>query len=37
LLLIDVWDMPIELRIVTFVIIGVLLISTAFIGKKVMN
>jgi hypothetical protein len=37
LLLIEVWDMPIELRIITFVIIGVLLISTAFIGKKVMN
>ena len=34
LLFIDVWDMELEGRIITFLIIGVLLISTAFIGKK---
>lgn len=33
LLLIDVWEMSLEGRIITFVIIGALLISTAFIKK----
>lgn len=37
LLLIEVWNMPIELRIIAFVVIGILLVSTAFIGKKVIN
>jgi hypothetical protein len=34
LLLIDVWGMELEGRIITFLIIGALLISTAFMGKK---
>jgi hypothetical protein len=33
LLVIDVWALPLELRIVLFFIIGVLLLSTAFIKK----
>lgn len=35
LVLVDVWDMELSKRIVTFVSIGILFISTAFIGKKV--
>jgi uncharacterized membrane protein len=34
LVLIDVWQMPLAPRIVTFMLIGVLLVSTAFIGRK---
>jgi hypothetical protein len=34
LLLVDVWDMSLEGRIITFMVIGILLISTAFFGKK---
>ncbi|MEK7286597.1 MAG: DUF2339 domain-containing protein [Nitrospirota bacterium] len=34
LLLVDVWKMEISSRIVTFFLIGALLISTAFLGKK---
>jgi uncharacterized membrane protein len=34
LLLIDVWQMDIVGRIITFFVIGLLLISTAFLGKK---
>lgn len=34
LLLIDVWDMALTGRIVTFFLVGLLLISTAFIGRK---
>ncbi len=34
LLLIDVWDMELTLRIITFFAVGVLFMSTAFIGKK---
>jgi hypothetical protein len=34
LLLVDIWEMPIAGRIVTFFVIGVMLISTAFIGKR---
>jgi uncharacterized membrane protein len=34
LLFVDVWELSLEGRIVTFLIIGVLLISTAFMGKK---
>ena len=33
LLLVDVWDMALTARIITFIIIGVLLLSTAFIKK----
>jgi len=33
LLLIDVWDMALAQRIVTFISVGILFISTAFIGK----
>jgi len=33
LLLIDIWNMEIAGRIVTFIVIGLLLISTAFISK----
>ncbi len=33
LLFIEVWDMNLEGRIITFLIIGLMLISTAFIGK----
>lgn len=35
LVLVDVWDMELAERIVTFISIGALFISTAFIGKKV--
>jgi uncharacterized membrane protein len=34
LLLIDVWNMELALRIVTFIVIGILFVSTAFIGNK---
>jgi uncharacterized membrane protein len=34
LLLVDVWDMPLLERFVTFFLVGVLLISTAFYGRK---
>jgi uncharacterized membrane protein len=34
LLLVDIWDMPLTGRIITFFIIGVMLVSTAFIGKN---
>ena len=34
LLLVDVWDMPISGRIITFFVIGILLVSTAFTRKK---
>ena len=34
LLLVDVWQLPMPLRIVTFFLIGVLLISTAFMHKR---
>lgn len=34
LLLIDVWDMELSGRIITFFIVGALLMMTAFIGKK---
>ncbi len=37
LVLIDVWDMALAQRIVTFLLIGVLFISTAFIGNKVKH
>jgi len=33
-LFVDVWQMPLPGRIITFMVIGVLLISTAFIAKK---
>jgi uncharacterized membrane protein len=35
LVLVDVWQMPLAERIITFVIIGLMFISTAFITKKV--
>jgi uncharacterized membrane protein len=34
LLLVDVWRMELAGRIVTFFLIGALLVSTAFLGKK---
>ena len=34
LLLVDVWDMPLLERFITFFMVGVLLISTAFYGRK---
>lgn len=34
LLLIEVWDMALSLRIITFIVIGILLLSTAFIKKE---
>ena len=34
LFLVDVWNMVLAWRIVTFFVIGVLLMSTAFFGKK---
>jgi uncharacterized membrane protein len=34
LVLIDVWAMPLAPRIVTFILIGILLVSTSFIGRK---
>jgi uncharacterized membrane protein len=34
LVLVDVWQMELEIRIATFVIIGLLFVSTSFIGKK---
>ncbi len=34
LLLVEIWELSITMRIVTFFIVGVLLISTAFIGRK---
>jgi hypothetical protein len=34
LLLVEVWDMALAGRIVTFFIIGTLLMSTAFIGRR---
>ncbi len=37
LLLIDIWDMPLSWRIVAFFMIGTLLASTAFIGRKYHN
>lgn len=35
LVLVDVWDMALASRVVTFISIGLLFISTAFFGKKV--
>jgi len=37
LIFIDVWDMEMSVRIVVFVLVGLLLISTAFISKKIKN
>lgn len=37
LLLIEVWDMELTGRIITFFVIGVLLVMTAFIGRKKNN
>ncbi len=37
LLLVDVWDMELTGRIITFFLIGTLLVSTAFIGRKKRN
>lgn len=37
LLLVDIWGMDIAGRIVTFFLIGTLLVSTAFLGKKRQN
>jgi len=37
LLLVDVWDMELALRIVAFVVIGILFVSTSFIGKNKKN
>lgn len=34
LLMIDVWDMEMAGRIITFAVVGVLLMSTAFLGRK---
>ncbi|MEI6041971.1 MAG: DUF2339 domain-containing protein [bacterium] len=34
LVLVDVWQMELALRVVTFIILGVMFISTAFISKK---
>lgn len=34
LILVDVWNMDLSLRVVTFIVLGVLFISTAFISKK---
>lgn len=34
LVLVDVWHMELALRVVTFIIIGIMFISTAFISKK---
>ena len=34
LLLVDVWGMELTGRIITFFLIGTLLVSTAFIGRK---
>lgn len=34
LILVDVWHMELALRVVTFIILGVMFISTAFISKK---
>jgi uncharacterized membrane protein len=37
LLLIDIWSMQTSAKVITFISIGVLFISTAFIGKKVKD
>lgn len=37
LLLVDVWDMDITGKIITFFVIGSLLLSTAFLGKKLAH
>lgn len=37
LLLIEVWIMPVEGRIITFFIVGALLVSTAFFRKKILR
>ncbi|MFA6529079.1 MAG: DUF2339 domain-containing protein [Candidatus Gracilibacteria bacterium] len=37
LLFIDIWDMPMSGKIVTFVLIGLLLVTTAFFNKKLSN
>ncbi|MCX6703455.1 MAG: DUF2339 domain-containing protein [Candidatus Zambryskibacteria bacterium] len=34
LLLVDVWKMELALRVVTFIVLGIMFMSTAFIGKK---
>jgi uncharacterized membrane protein len=34
LVLVDVWAMDLALRVVTFIVIGVMFISTAFISKS---
>ena len=34
LILVDVWQMELALRVVTFIVLGVMFISTAFISKK---
>lgn len=37
LIFIDIWDMDMAARIVVFFLVGILLISTAFIGKKIKS
>jgi len=33
LLLVDIWDMPLSSRVITFFVVGILLMSTAFFGR----
>lgn len=33
LLLVDIWDMPLTIRIITFFVVGILLMGTAFFGR----
>lgn len=37
LLIIEVWEMPLSGRIVTFLLIGALLVTTAFFGKRISS
>ena len=34
LILVDVWNMELTLRVITFVVLGIMFMSTAFISKK---
>jgi len=37
LLFVDIWDMPMAGKIVTFVLIGLLLVTTAFFDKRLSS
>jgi hypothetical protein len=37
LLLVDIWDMEIGGRVIVFILVGILLMSTAFISRRIVS